>query len=323
MAADVETPGSATATEGATASAAAPQWRFFGAVVADVRRIGAHVVRLTLTGNDLGGFGFAGNDQRIKLLLPHEDDHLGSGPQQLLRSTGPWSTCYRALPDGRRPYLRTYTVRAARPERAELDLDVVLHDEHAGPASRWAARAVPGDPVVLLGPDRQGRGRAWGCEWAPPPTARTLLLAGDETAVPAVCAILEALDPGSRSVTVLLEVPTTADVQTLAAADAVAVRWLPRDGCAHGGRLVPAVHAALADLGIASALPGQDPEDVDVDRAVLWDVPEHDGAAGCYAWLAGEAGMVKHLRRSLVRDHGVPRDAVAFMGYWRRGRAEY
>ncbi|WP_448641337.1 siderophore-interacting protein [Geodermatophilus sp. URMC 63] len=304
-------------------SSAVPQWRFFRARVAGVRRVGADVVRLTLTGEELTGFGFAGDDQRIKLLLPHEDDATGSGLEQLLRSTGHWLTRHGALPAGRRPYLRTYTVRTARPERAELDLDVVLHglaDGQAGPGCRWAAGAVPGDPVVLLGPDRPGSGRAWGCEWAPPSTARSLLLAGDETAVPAVSAILEALDPASRTVTALLEVPTAADVQALASTGAVTVRWLPRDGRAHGDRLVPAVRKALAEMRIGSATPGQEPGDV--DGAVLWDVPDQVGDSSGYVWLAGEAGMVAQLRRSLVRDLGVPRDAVAFMGYWRRGCAD-
>ncbi|HEX2074391.1 MAG TPA: siderophore-interacting protein [Geodermatophilus sp.] len=302
---------------------AAPEWRFFRAAVAGVRRLGPHAVRLTLAGEDLAGFGVGGDDQRIKLVLARDADSTGDGLERLLHAAGHWYAAYCDLPDDRRPHLRTYTVRAARPERAELDVDVVLHgldDGHAGPASRWAARAEPGDPVVLLGPDRPGRGQAWGCEWAPPPTARTLLLAGDETAVPAVGAILEALAPGPR-VTALLEVPTPADVQEIALPAGVSLRWLPRNGRAHGELLVPAVHAALCELGIASATPGRDPEDVDVDGAVLWDVPAGDPTAGCYAWLAGEAGMVTLLRRRLVRDLGVPRGAVAFMGYWRRGVA--
>jgi NADPH-dependent ferric siderophore reductase len=225
-------------------------------------------------------------------------------------------------------------------------VDVVLHgvaDGHAGPAARWAAAAVPGDRIVLLGPDRPGRGRMWGVEWAPPAAATTLLLAGDETAVPAVCSILEALDDrpttaegaarrgtrGARSrthgeaprrVVALLEVPAEGDAMNLALPAGVTVRWLPRSGAARGSLLVPAVHAALCELGVA-ATPAEAPEDVDLDTELLWEVPDADAASGCYAWLAGEAGVVKQLRRHLVGDLGVPRGSVAFMGYWREGVA--
>jgi NADPH-dependent ferric siderophore reductase len=172
-----------------------------------------------------------------------------------------------------------------------------------------------------MGPDRPGRGRAWGVEWAPPATATCLLLAGDETAVPAVGAILESLVPGRRAVAVL-EVPDAADAQNLALPEGVTVHWLFRGERSRGELLLPAVHAALVDLGIAAA-PAPAPEDVDLDAQLLWEVPEDPAAgAGCYAWLAGEAGVVKRLRRHLVADLGVDRRSVAFMGYWREGRAE-
>jgi NADPH-dependent ferric siderophore reductase len=40
-----------------------------------------------------------------------------------------------------------------------------------------------------------------------------------------------------------------------------------------------------------------------------------------YAWIAGEAGVVTALRRHVVREVGMDRREVAFMGYWRRGGA--
>ncbi|MGY1696411.1 siderophore-interacting protein [Geodermatophilus sp. SYSU D00814] len=308
----------ATTTEAVTA--ALPQWLFFDTVVARVRLLGPSIVRITLTGPRLGEFGVAGDDQRVKLVLVPDPTALA----ELHAAGAEWYPAWCALPEERRPVLRTYTVRAARPEAAEVDLDVVLHgvdDGSAGPAATWAAQAAPGDPVVLMGPDRPGRGRAWGVEWAPPQTARCLLLAGDETAVPAVGAILESLPPGRRAVAVL-EVPGGRDVQDLRLPVGVEVRWLARGDRRRGELLVPAVHAALVDLGIAAA-PAPDPEDVDLDSGPLWEVPEDPGAgAGCYAWLAGEAGVVKRLRRHLVADLGVDRRSVAFMGYWREGRSE-
>jgi NADPH-dependent ferric siderophore reductase len=298
----------------------APQWLFFETVVARVQALGPSMRRITLTGPRLGDFGVAGDDQRVKLVLAPDPSAFAE-----LRAAGAeWYPALCALPEERRPVLRTYTVRAARPELAEVDLDVVLHgvdDGHAGPAATWAAQAVVGDPVVLMGPDRPGRGRAWGVEWAPPVTASCLLLAGDETALPAVGAILESLPAGRRAVAVL-EVPQAGDVQDLRLPEGSSVRWLARADRPRGELLVPAVHAALVELGVAAA-PAAVPEDVDLDAEPLWEVPEDPAAgAGCYAWLAGEAGVVKRLRRHLVADLGVDRRSVAFMGYWREGRAE-
>ncbi|SNS85305.1 NADPH-dependent ferric siderophore reductase, contains FAD-binding and SIP domains [Geodermatophilus pulveris] len=317
----------ATTVQPAVVVAVAPAWRFFDASVAAVRRLGPSFVRLTLTGPDLAAFGAAGRDQRFKLVLPRDGDGLAR-----LRGCGPdWYAEYRAMPEQQRPVIRTYTVRAARPERAELDVDVVLHgvtDGHAGPVASWAAAAVPGDRIVLLGPDRPcpdpvRSGRPWGVEWAPPAAARTLLLAGDETAVPAVCAVLESLAGDPRPVTALLEVPGSGDAADVVLPAGATLRWLPRDGAPRGSRLVPAVHAALCGLGITAA-PAAPPEEVGDE--LLWEVPDAacaDGAAaaGCYVWLAGEAGVVTTLRRRLVGDLGVPRGAVAFMGYWRDGLA--
>ena len=65
-------------------------------------------------------------------------------------------------------------------------------------------------------------------------------------------------------------------------------------------------------------------EDVDVDSGILWEVPAETtaatGSSGVYAWLAGEAAVVKALRRHLVQTAGIDRRSVAFMGYWREGK---
>jgi NADPH-dependent ferric siderophore reductase len=308
----------AAGSDVAAQPAAAPEYRFFTATVARVQRLSPSFLRLTLAGPELTGFGVGGADQRIKLVLSRD-----GGPVRDLLTDGPgWYQEYCALPDERRPHLRTYTVRDARPVLGEIDVDVVLHGVdggHPGPAASWAAAAVTGDSVVLLGPDRSGTGRGWGVEWAPPAEG-TLFLAGDETAVPAISAIVEALPAGRRAVAVL-EVPEAGDVLSLAIPAGVEVRWLVRGDRGRGEALGPAVHAALCELGVAAPAAGVEPEDVDLEGGILWEVPEA-GADGCYAWLAGEAGMVKKLRRRLVRDLGVPRTAVAFMGYWRLGAAE-
>ncbi len=63
--------------------------------------------------------------------------------------------------------------------------------------------------------------------------------------------------------------------------------------------------------------------EVDVDEQVLWEVPAPVDERPVYAWIAGEAGCVKELRRHLVRGVGLDRKQVAFMGYWRNGKAEH
>jgi NADPH-dependent ferric siderophore reductase len=97
------------------------------------------------------------------------------------------------------------------------------------------------------------------------------------------------------------------------------VTWLPREGTALGARLIPAVRAATGRLLPPGGGPGAEPEDVDVDVADLWEVPEPAAGAGrFYAWPAGEAAVIRTLRRHLVAECGVDRRTVAFMaiGGW-------
>ena len=197
-----------------------------------------------------------------------------------------------------------------------------------GPASAWAERAAVGDEVAIVGPNARFPGPTGGFEWHPPADASCLLVAGDETAVPAICAIVESL-PAGRPARVLLEVPTAGDVLPLTVPAGVEVTWLPRwtaDAAVPAPPRRPA-HRRRRPRG--AGLPGQGApapaaalEDVDVDTGILWEVPEEPSPAtsGPYAWLAGEAGTVKGLRRHLVQEAGLDRGSVAFMGYWRHGK---
>jgi NADPH-dependent ferric siderophore reductase len=298
---------------------AAQPYSIFHVEVARTRRLSPSFLRVTFTGEHLAHFADLGHDQRIKVVLPLPGVDIAEFPD------GPdWYQRWRALPDERRHPLRTYTVRAVRQAEREVDVDFVLHGD-GGPASRWASAARAGDRVALVGPDARYPGPIAGREWAPPADARRLLLAGDETAVPAISVIAESLS-GDVPATILLEVPHREDVLGLRTRPGVEVTWLPRDGAAHGARLVPAVREAAAELAreLATA-PAAELDDVDVDRELLWEVPDPaavTSCAGLYAWLAGEAGVVKALRRHLVQEAGVDRRAVAFMGYWRLGRSE-
>ncbi|NLU78876.1 siderophore-interacting protein [Micromonospora sp. HNM0581] len=294
-------------------------WRLFAVEVRSVRRLSPSFVRVTFTGPDLDRFADNGYDQRIKLAFPLPDQvgvHLPQGPD--------WYACWRALPVEERNPIRTYTVRAVRPELNEVDVDLVLHGD-GGPATRWARRVGAGDRIAVVGPDSAYDGDHGGVEFRPP-SSGCLLLAGDETAVPAISGICERLPHEARG-RVLLEVPAAGDALPLVMPPGIQVTWLPRGSGGYGSRLVAAVTAAAGDLlaGAATSrsVPVPQPvNDVDVDREILWEVPDAPPSAPLYAWLAGEAGVIRTLRRHLVDERGLDRRAVAFMGYWREGRAD-
>ncbi|MEU8087417.1 siderophore-interacting protein [Micromonospora sp. NPDC049101] len=290
-------------------------YRVFAVTVRAVRRLSPSFTRVTFTGADLDRFADNGDDQRIKLALPLPGERGVDLPQG-----ADWYATWRALPEHRRPPIRTYTVRAVRPHLAEVDVDLVLHGD-GGPATRWARRVGAGDQIAIVGPDSAYEGDHGGAEFRPS-AGSSLLLAGDETAVPAIASICERLPREARGV-VLLEVPDADDVLPLAAPPGVEVRWLPRGDDAHGSRLVPAVTVAAGELLAPGATAATAPvADVDVDTEILWEVPDEVTVTPLYAWLAGEAGVIRNLRRHLVAERGLDRRAVAFMGYWRLGRAD-
>ncbi|WP_109471308.1 siderophore-interacting protein [Ornithinimicrobium cavernae] len=299
-----------------TTAPATTTWRHFDVTVARLVRLSPSFLRVTLTGPHLDDYADLGYDARTKLILPIADGHV-----HLPRGED-WYLRWRALPEEHRNPIRTYTTRAVRQEVREVDVDVVLHGD-AGPASRWASQVQVGWPLVLMGPNARAEGPHGGVEFRLPAPGRQVLLAGDETAVPAITTILSQL-PAHTTGAAFLEVPETEDRWEVAAPDGVSVTWLARGGRRHGELLVPAVQGAAGAMTRAPQASGQEPEDVNVDEDILWELaaPEAASPDELYAWFAGEAGVIKTLRRHLVRDLGIDRRSVSFMGYWREGRAE-
>jgi NADPH-dependent ferric siderophore reductase len=189
------------------------------------------------------------------------------------------------------------------PGGRELDVDFVIHPVAAGhgaPASEWAGAATPGTRVVIIGPEVNAITAATlpsetGIRWDPQ-GARRVLLAGDETAVPAISSILEDL-PADISGHAFLEVPDTYDVGTVTTPSAVRITWLARKpaGACRGELLNEAVRAALDSTGQPDS--------------------------GLYAWVAAEAGTVKCLRRHLVNQAGLDPKRSEFRAYWSLGKA--
>ena len=295
--------------------------------VTRAERISPSFVRVELAGPELAEFGVDGplHDQRIKLIFPNAAGGLAS----FAGADETWFATWLEIPEDRRGHVRTYSVRdvvgSGTDTRVVVDLVLHLADGATGPGSTWAATASPGDRVVLVGPRR---GEAFGGIEFDPGTARSLLLAADETAVPAVCRILADL-PRTAVGTAFLEVPTAGDTFVVPAPPGMRVVWLPRSGAEHGEPLVAAVRR---HVGLAPTVALVDETAVDPD---LWETPtysssgeELDGTvtvghdvSGLYAWIAGESRMVTTLRRCLVNEVEMDRRQVAFMGYWRRGVA--
>jgi len=307
-----------------------PAYLLFHVEVRAVTRLTPSFVRITFTGPELDRFADNGDDQRINLVLPGPDGGPlvpptpSAGVEDTDDAADGWYAHWLALPDDQRNPLRTYTVRQVRTERREVDVDFVLHGD-GGPASRWAGSVAVGDRAQLVGPNLRHPGPTRATGWNPPPGAPTLLIVGDETAVPAVASILEGLPAGARG-RVLIEVPEPDDVLPLTAPDGVQIEWVTRSGIGHGVLLSKAVRD-IAGVMLAGGLPdspARTDEALDDIPDELWDVPEPDdqpASAPVYAWLAGEAGCIAGLRRHLVKDLGLDRRSVAFMGYWREGVA--
>ncbi|MGW0789177.1 siderophore-interacting protein [Streptomyces sp. NPDC002911] len=183
--------------------------------VAGVRRLTARMVRITLAGDEVGDFHYAGPDHLVRLFLPVSDDLQ-------LPTSSDWWTELQAMPAERRPVVRNYTVRRIDHARRRLDVDFALHGD-SGPASAWAGAAEPGDRIGILSDG--ARYQAGDADWQ--------LLIGDETALPAIASMLE----GARTpVHTLLEVKDAQDVLDLAGE----ATWLYRSG-SHGSRTVEAL----------------------------------------------------------------------------------
>ncbi|MCV7193898.1 siderophore-interacting protein [Mycolicibacterium brumae] len=255
--------------------------------VVRTERLAQHMVRVVL-----GGAGFdtftpnAYTDAYVKLVFVGDDVDVDALPQPLTNDS------LTGLPAEQQPPVRTYTVRRADPAARELTIDFVTHGD-VGVAGAWAATATPGDRIFVMGPSGA---------YAPDPDADWHLIAGDEAALPAISAAVEAL-PADAVGKVFIEVAGEDDVLELTAPDGVEVRWVFRGGRAdlvgddRAGDNAPLIEAVRS----ADWLPGQ-----------------------VQVFIHGEAqAVMMHLRRYVRKERGVPAKwASSISGYWRRGRTE-
>ncbi|MCS3428385.1 siderophore-interacting protein [Leucobacter aridicollis] len=181
------------------------------------------------------------------------------------------------------PATRTYTVRRVDHETGELWIDFVVHGSE-GIAGPWADTARPGDPVVL---------RGIGGGYAPDPSADWHLLAGDESAIPAIASALEAM-PADAVGVCFIEAAGEADVLELSAPAGITVSWLFRGD---------------AEAGTSNVL-------VDAVRAAEW-LPGR-----VQVFVHGERGAMKALRPYFTDERGIDRSQLSLSPYWAYGRRE-
>ena len=243
------------------------------ATVAAIRALTPSMTRFTLHAPAFADPGIEQPGEILTLGWPNEGEEL------VLPELG-WR-----FPAGRpEQHWRNFTVRRFDPRRATIDVDVYLHGD-IGRASAWAIRAAVGDPVGYAGPRTH---------WEPDPEADWVLLAADETGLPALLAILESLPRGRRAIA-LAEVADDGERQDVTTEAHLDLRWISR-----GGR--PA--------GTTTVL-------IDALRGLR--LPPGRGQG----WGGGEALAMRDVRRHLVANHPAVAPSLNVMGYWKhRGTPE-
>jgi NADPH-dependent ferric siderophore reductase len=240
-----------------------------GVEVTHVHALTPTMLTVTVTGPDLARFSLPQAAHHVKLFLPADgqDEPVIPAQDGATAADDPW------------PVIRTYTPRRFDPATLELDIEVLQHPGQ-GPAARWAAAAKPGDRAAVRGP---------GGGYAPDSSARAHLLAADDTGLPALCTVLEAL-PADAHVQVFAEVSDASAELDLPVTANTTVRWLHRGTAVPGQPLADAV--AQADL-----------------------LPE------THAWIACESGAVRRIRGDLLtRLEG---SALVTRGYWKLGESNH
>ncbi|RZQ60375.1 siderophore-interacting protein [Amycolatopsis suaedae] len=234
-------------------------------------RLTPHMIRVVAGGGDFASFvpnGFT--DAYVKIIFPV--------PGVVYPDEFDLAAVRETYPREQWPRQRSYTVRYHDAKSGELAIDFVHHGDE-GLAGPWAAALRPGDEFLILGP---------GGAYAPREDVDWHLLAGDESALPAIAASLEQLPAGAPGHALIL-VEDAGEEQALATKGDVQVTWLHRSA---GADLAAAVRALEFPPGTVQA------------------------------FVHGEAGFVRELRRHLLDERGVSRDLLSISGYWRRGATD-
>jgi NADPH-dependent ferric siderophore reductase len=242
--------------------------------VRDIEWLTPVIARVTLDGEGLDGF----------VPVPYTDSYVNVA---IPPAGAPYAAPFaldelKSLPREQRPFRRRYTVRRWHAAARLLTIEFVVHGDE-GPAGSWAARAAPGDALVFTGPAGAYR---------PDPEADWHLMVGDESALPAIAASLEAV-PAGAPVFVRLACDGPEHEVELDTPGRLDLAWLHRNG-------------------------GSVDEGVLADALSALEFP--DGRV--HAFVHGEAGETRAVRRHLLADRGVDPDRLSCSPYWRRGMTD-
>lgn len=221
--------------------------------VVGAKQVTPHMRRVTVKVEGDGAFEpKAGQD--IVLLLPDATGNLGR---------------------------RHYTIRRYDPASGLADIDLVIHSK-VSPGARWALEAAPGDVVTAFGP----RGRnviQSGADWR--------LFVGDETCIPAILGMIEAL-PADAKAHAIIEIADDGERQQPLGETQATIDWLSR-----GGAPARPMSAAL------------------IERIAAYAPPEGRG----HVYVLGETSTIRRQRHDLLA-RGFAKDQIFGEGYWRPGR---
>jgi NADPH-dependent ferric siderophore reductase len=242
--------------------------------VVSVAPVSPRLISVLVTGDELGGFADAAPTAHLKVFLPAAGQDAPNLPAPAADGTV-------VEPDGPPPVVRTYTPRRYDPATKTLEIQFLLHG--TGPASEWAQRAKPGDRLGVAGP---------GGRFSLEPVTDSWWLAADESAIPAVGTLLEAL-PETAAADVHIEVEDADDEIEFNAPAKTTITWHHRRGPeAFGAELIDAAHAAT--------------------------IPD-----GARVWVACEAAAMRDIRRYFLTERHLPAASLVTRGYWRAGEQNH
>jgi NADPH-dependent ferric siderophore reductase len=236
-----------------------------------------HLRCITLSHKDLKDIGPVAAGSHLKIMISKDIFSLPELPH-LNNGRPAWQD------ENKKPYIRTYTIRRLDTTKGIIDIEFVLHGDN-GPASAWASQAKIGD---YLGLGIKSGKRGTNADW--------YLFAGDDTALPAIAAKIEALPADAKGIA-LLEVNSESDCFAINSPQHIIIKWLFRNG------IPPERSTLLMDHFLTVVIP-------DTTAIVR------------YIWVAGESGVVSNIRDYAKQHLSLSHSELHATSYWKAGYSE-
>ena len=164
------------------------------------------------------------NMQRITLQSPELSEFPANceGGYIKLLFTPRGETEIKALAEGERPVMRTYTIRRFNPQDGTIEVDFVRHITHdlqCGFAARWALKVAVGETIFIAGPGTI-QDMTTEADW--------FFMVADMTALPALSAKVRHLPEESKGYAVI-KVLSEQDIQSISVPSNLQVKWIYAD----------------------------------------------------------------------------------------------